>query len=322
MAHELSIRKNGFVEMAYAGDVPWHSLGNPMNKGEPLEKWVEKSGMDFLIKRTRVRYGEGENTRIVDDSHILFRSDTKDFLGIVSSKYKVVQPIEVLEFFRDLTEENGFELETAGTLFGGKKFWALAKVGDNAAVNATFTGKDVIKPYLLLSTSCDGSMPTIAKFETVRVVCNNTLSMALSHKDKANTFTLSHRCKFNDAHVKDQLGIATDQFAKFMKATRQLANTPMNNYDATAFVGSLLIDTKTVTKDDVVTSKAFKSIMQLFENGKGNHGETAWDLLNGITEYVDHGQNAKSDSHRVNNNWFGKGDDLKTVAFEKLLATV
>ncbi|MFX9212966.1 DUF932 domain-containing protein, partial [Acinetobacter baumannii] len=61
------------------------------------------------------------------ENKVLFRSDTQAPLSVVSQRYQVVQPQEILEFYRDLTEVSGFELETAGVLKGGKKFWALAR---------------------------------------------------------------------------------------------------------------------------------------------------------------------------------------------------
>src|SRR6202044_3294118 len=91
--------------------------------------------------------------------------------------FKIVQPGAVLEFFRDLTAAAGFTLETAGTLFGGKRFWALAAIGETASIADP---ADKMKGYLLLSTACDGSMATEARYTTVRVVCNNTLSSARS----------------------------------------------------------------------------------------------------------------------------------------------
>ena len=76
----------------------------------------------------------------------------------MSSRYQVVQPKAVLEFYRDLTEISGFELETAGVLKEGKKFWALAKTAKETALK----GNDVVKGYILLATSCDGTLATTA----------------------------------------------------------------------------------------------------------------------------------------------------------------
>lgn len=82
-------------------------------------------------------------------------------LSVVSNRYKVVQPHEVLHFYKDLVSAGGFELETAGVLKGGRKLWALAKTGHEARIK----GNDRIKAYLLsLATSCDGTLCTTAQF--------------------------------------------------------------------------------------------------------------------------------------------------------------
>lgn len=93
---------------------------------------------------------------------------------MVSQRYKVVQPREVLEFYRDLSEVAGFELETAGVLKAGRRFWALARTGKSTALK----GNDTVHGYLLLATSCDGTLATMAIPTSVRVVCNNTLAVA------------------------------------------------------------------------------------------------------------------------------------------------
>lgn len=315
MTAELTERKNGFIEMAYCGDVPWHGLGQELTAGAGIDQWITQAGMEWLIKRSRVRYGSGDAMRIMDDQHVLFRSDTKDALGVVGAKYQVVQPREMLEFFRDIVSANGFQLSAAGTLFGGRRFWATASIGEGACI----LGSDKVEGFLLLTSSADGTLATTAKFTTIRTVCNNTLSMALSAKN-ARDVKISHRTSFDARAVKAQLGIASSSFGDFVEASRKLALTTVNMKEAGKLTADLLTETKTVTKEDVTASGGYKTILSLFDHGKGNHGETAWDWLNGVTEYVDHVQRAKSDSHRMANSMFGRGDALKTVAFERALA--
>ena len=319
MAHELTQRKDGFVEMAYVGDACWHGLGQELVQGASIEQWKVQAGMDWRIQRSKVRYAVSRESSSMflemPEQHVLFRSDNQEALGVVSSKYNVVQPGECLEFFRDIVGNNGFELHTAGTMFGGRRFWALASIGENACV----MGQDKIEGYLLLSTSADGTLATTAKFTTVRVVCNNTLSMALSAKD-ARDIKISHRTSFNADAVKQELGIVRGAFGQFMNASKRLALTTVSRKDAQELTAALLTDSKTVSKADVTASGGYKTILSLFDHGKGNHGETAWDWVNGVTEYVDHVQRAKTDSHRMANSMFGKGDALKTMAFERALA--
>lgn len=327
MSHELTIRANSTAEMAYAGAQPWHGLGQQLVKGATVEQWTAAAGMDWLVKRSRVRFGEGANQQIMDSRHVLFRSDTKAPLGVVSPQFKIVQPAEVLEFFRDLTSGAGFELESAGTLFGGKRFWALANIGEAAIIG----NADMIGGYLLLSTGADGSLATTAKFTTVRVVCNNTLSMSLSSKGKSD-ITVTHRANFKAANVKDQLGIARGKFGSFVSAMRDLSKVRVSSYLADKLTMQLLapqlvvgeVTTTPKQLDEVRASKVYQSVIKLFNGaGKGSQltgaAGTAWGWVNAVTEHVDHHAAARSSDNRINSAWFDKGDDLKTRAVELAL---
>lgn len=322
MSHALTQRKDGFVEMAYLGETPWHTLGQQLTEEEAShidDRAVQKAGMDWLAKRSRVRFGEGENQQIWEDQHVLFRSDTKEPLGIVSPSYEIVQPRECLEFMADLVGEAGFKLDTAGTMFGGRRFWALASIGEKACIVGN---SDQVGGYLLVTSSVDGTLATTIKFTTIRVVCNNTLSMALNSKDAGKLVKVSHRTEFDHAKVKAQLGIAHGAFGSFIAASRKLAQRPISTMRAAEMTEQLLVESRTVTKADPRTSKGFENIMALFDHGKGNSGETAWHWVNGVTEWVDHVQRAATPSHRFNNSMLGKGDELKTQALEMALELV
>ena len=163
--------------MAYVGQTPWHGLGNPLGKRQSIDVWAKQAGMDWDIRETPVRYMTRGNDVLGEimsfpEQKVLFRSDTNTPLSVVSNRYQVVQPREILEFYRDLTKVSGFELETAGVLKGGKKFWALAKTGQDSALK----GNDVTNGYILLATACDGTFATTAQFTSIRVVCHNTLA--------------------------------------------------------------------------------------------------------------------------------------------------
>lgn len=314
----ITTRKNGFAEMAYVGDTPWHGQGQQLTAGAPLEVWKHEAGMDWELKRSRVRFGDGQ---LFDQHHVLFRGDTKAPLSIVSPKYQIVQPGQVLEFFRDLVELQGYALTTAGTLFGGKRFWALARVSADEAV----AGQDAVGGYLLLCSSCDGSLATTATPTTVRVVCNNTLTMALGGATKA--VAVRHTSAFDAGAVKAKLGLARGAFAEFMTAARQLAKTPVTKAAAGKFLERLLVDTKTVFTEDVTKSRQYQAILALFDGegrGAGLPGAegTAWGLLNSVTQFVDHQARAKTVDARLASAWFGRGDALKTAAAQRALALI
>lgn len=113
----------------------------------------------------------------MSDRFVLARSDTQAALSVVSGDYQVVQPKVVLEFYRDLVEQRGYPLETAGALAGGRKVWALARTGPVAGV--ADDAADKLGAYVLLATSCDKTLATTVTFTSVRVVCQNTLSFSV-----------------------------------------------------------------------------------------------------------------------------------------------
>jgi phage/plasmid-like protein (TIGR03299 family) len=341
MAHELTTRADGFTEMAYTGEKPWHNLGQQLTAGASIEEWQAAAGLDWRIQRSKVRYFASRDESVqleLPEQHVLFRSDTHAPLGVVSDKYKVVQPGAVLEFFRDLVSGSGFELSTAGTLFGGKKLWALARIVE---AHAEIGAGDHVGGYLLLATSCDGSTATTGKFVMERVVCNNTLTIAMGEHGKA--VKMSHRMAFNADAMKTQLGVASASFTGMVGNMRALAKVKVSRplaeqivrgllrpseakavpvTDAAAFIAKL-----TAPADDVRAPRGEADILRLFAGAaKGSHLPgvmgTAYGLLQACTEYVDHHATAKSDSHRMNSAWFNGGDDLKTAAFDKLLALV
>jgi phage/plasmid-like protein (TIGR03299 family) len=126
MSHDLAMFQ-GRHAMAYVGDVPWHGLGQRLDPDQPIDTWVKAAGLGWNLERRPVLYESNGRQMVMDDRDVLARSDTGEGLSVVSSGYKIVQPREVLEFFRDLVALRGYKLETAGALAGGRKIWALAQ---------------------------------------------------------------------------------------------------------------------------------------------------------------------------------------------------
>ncbi|MBR8403928.1 DUF932 domain-containing protein [Burkholderia cenocepacia] len=314
--------------MAYVGQEPWHGLGNKLAPQQPIEVWADRAGMNWSIESSEVRYVSGSSgigsIHAFPDQKVLYRSDTKAPLSVVSARYQVVQPREILEFYRDLTEVGGFELETAGVLKEGRKFWALAKTGQTGMLK----GKDHVKGYLLLATACDGTLATTAQFTSVRVVCNNTLAIALG--DGTGVVKVPHRSQFDATAVKRQLGIAVSSWDAFMVRTKAMAERKVTDSAADAFFRRVL--TYTVTNPSerdgmAVNERAVRAVGELYAGrGKGaqllSASGTAWGLLNSITEYVDHHRRARSDDHRRDAAWFGQGALIKQKAWDEALKLV
>lgn len=312
-------------QMAYVGVTPWHGLGSRLSPKQPLETWQHEAGMDWQIRESPVHFkadaiGHLGSIHTFPEQKVLYRSDTKAPLSVVSSRYQIVQPREVLEFYRDLTEVSGYELETAGVLKGGRKFWALARTGQSIALK----GNDQVNGYLLLATSCDGTLATTATPTTVRVVCNNTLTIALDSTAKA--IKVPHSTRFDPQAVKKQLGIAVSQWDSFMHRMRMLSERKVQWHEAMGFFMSVLCDASPNSPLPAVlpNEQALRKVQSLYEGeGRGSTltsaQGTAWGLLNAVTEYVDHKRRARSNEYRMDSAWFGQGAHIKQRALEAAL---
>ncbi len=317
MAHELTIRANGFTEMAFVGATPWHKLGQQLDQDATFDQWRVAAGMDWTIEQTPAQFtAPNGELQTVPERFVQYRSDTLAPLSVVSTRYKPVQPAEVLEFFSDLVENSGFRLHTAGTLFGGKRLWALAETGKFAEVSKG----DGIGGFLLLSTSCDKTLATTARFTTVRVVCNNTLGMATANGADCVSFT--HATKFDADLMKAKLGAAVESFGAFMEMSKFLQRQRLQEAQAKTFLARIL-DAPYTEENVPQESREFKRIMDLFNGeAKGTEvaGGTKWGLLNAVTEYYDHHRPSRTDDARLNSAWFGKGDTMKSRAVAVLTA--
>ena len=317
MAHEIDM-SNGQANMAYVGETPWHGLGQQLKPGATIEQWRKAAGMNFSIYTSPVQFESPEaagDPMTFDGHNVLYRSDTKMPLAVVSDKYQVVQPKEVLEFYRDLTVGAGFNLETAGVLKGGKKYWALASIGKEAKIL-----DDQIKGYLLLGSACDGSMATTAMFTSIRVVCNNTLGFAMNEADSGKAkavVRINHRTSFDEAKVKAQLGLAANSWDSFLHNVNVWTKTKVDLVQAQAYFDKVASYT-TTEGEEKVSERTSKYLMELFAGGgKGSDLKsadgTAWGLINAVTEFVDH-HRGRSNDVRIDRAWFGDGIKTKELA--------
>ena len=307
--------------MAYVKETPWHGLGNKLGENQPIEVWQEEAGMNWQIKESEVLYsvseGIGLHVKANADSKVLYRSDSLEPLSVVGRRYKVVQPREVLEFYRDLVSAGGFELETAGVLKRGRKLWALAKTGQEVMLK----GGDQVKGYLLLATACDGTLATTAQFASVRVVCNNTLQMAVGNAKGA--VKVPHSTVFDPVAVKQELGLGITAWDQFMDFVKALTDRKVHRIEAMNFLVDVLGD-PTLPLAEQPNQKALQGVYGLFSgngigSGMASASGTAWGLLNAVTEYVDHQRRARSNDYRLDSAWFGRGAGIKQKAFETAL---
>lgn len=355
MSHMID-QTTGKDAIAYVGKTPWHGLGQQLRPGAPIEVWTEEAGLDFVVERAPVMFHraptklelevdpslEGEKEVSFKGRDVLYRTDTGAPLWVASKSYNIVQPSEVMEFFAKLVDIGGFELETAGVLSEGKRIWGLARVNDGAPV----VGQDVVRPYVLLATSYDGTLATTAKFTAVRVCCHNTLTMSVGSANyetglvagKAEDDTqgravsslvrIPHSTTFDPDAVRKQLGIVKDVFERWLVESAMLAEKTISDEQFDLFLENLLqpMQPKTVHGRPAKPARECKPFARIKEIYSGNliGGDLAgesnrWRALNAVTQFVDY-ERGRTANSRLDGAWFGVGDTIKSKAFELLVS--
>jgi phage/plasmid-like protein (TIGR03299 family) len=318
LAHEID-SSTGKDAIAYVGDTPWHGLGEKLPEGKPIEVWVKAAQLDWDLMRLPVHYVVDGILRTMDDRFALVRSDTHTALSVVSGDYHIVQPMEVLEFYRDLVSSYGYTLETAGALDGGRKVWALARTGKTAVIDDRKERSDKVAAYVLLATSCDKTLATTAAFTSIRVVCQNTLFFAMGDikTQKRPQVKVPHTVRFDAQRIKTELGAIDKAWTAFIADVTKMAAHPMQKEEVKSFFENIL----GAKEGKPLYGKAlreFNTLMALFQNAPGQEFATAkgtlWGAVNAASYYVDHARPGVV-GNRLNSAWFGTGCVLKDKAW-------
>lgn len=311
--------------MAYVGQVPWHGLGNEVSEDITLEEFQKQAGLDWTVSKRPVWYPRHDGG-LIDSAtfknRFVVARDTDDKpYSVVSDRYKPVQPKEIFKFFEDLLHMHNMKMHTAGSLSDGQRIWCLAQTGDAHKV----MGVDQLDSYLLLSTSYDLTLSTLAQFTSVRVVCNNTLQQAL--KDTAGRVTIPHIKEFNAEDIKSQLGIGREQWSVFTGVIDLLARTKIDAAKAADVVNKVFkmpdeMEKRTLDPDRIHVA----NIIEMFKSEqfigsdltRDGTDQTMWGLMNCVTEYVDFRKKACNQGNRLNSAWFGDGAGYKATALNEL----
>jgi len=331
MSHEIDT-STGKAGMAYAGEMPWHGLGENISPNSSLEVWAAAAGLEWEAVPCPLQTvcTDDEQTHDLDGIEVpshraLVRSDTNDVLSVVSKGYKPVQPSEVLDFFSNLVEglDSDFTMETAGSLNGGRKIWALAK--SNGGFNLSKAER--MEQYLLMATSFDRSLPTVGMLTSVRVVCANTLKVATDNKN--GQIRITHNRRFDPEKVKEQLGL--DKWTAFAENCKRFADTSLTEDQYTKFLAECIAESNPHREaedylDSGLDDDRFKELLDISKSGPGQNLDTSkdtlWGAVNAVTHWVDHRIGSKSQDNRLNSAWFGRGKRVKDFAYNQALQLI
>lgn len=324
MAHELEQLNDGTFSVLRAEDseTHWHRLETIIPTNAPFDAWLNSPVFDWEIQRSKVRYATSRDPDAamseMPAQHVLFRSDKKTPLSIVSEDYHVVQPRQVLEFFKDFCEKNHLTMDTAGYIRGGVKFWALASTGNAFSVGA----KDLVKQYVLLASSCDSSMATTGKHTSLRVVCSNTFHASINNGETA--VKVRHSRDFSETRMAVDLGLMDDDFAHMGRTANEMATFKLPVVDAITWFAELVSGRINMEVDEVTDianrSRVFKSLWNSYTTAPGNE-PTLWGAFNAVTHNVDWVK-GRSPSTRFDTAQFGAGAALKQAAWEKAVSVI
>jgi phage/plasmid-like protein (TIGR03299 family) len=309
--HELNFN-NGKASMMYVGDAPWHNLGVKLDQPATAEEAVISAGLDYAVVKKPLHAVINKRQHVlVANNFATLRTDTNQVLGVVGERYTVLQNREAFTFFDALTGTGEAIYETAGALGNGERIWILAKLPGYIKVH----GKDIVNKYLLLCNSHDGSSLVRAKLTPIRVVCKNTLSLALSGTEEVRIrHTPSSVEKLEEAHK--LLGLTNQLYEQLDFIFNRMALKKVTDKQLLEYIKKLIpsTDAENQTRTENIRSK----ILELHESGQGaNLGRgTLWGGYNAVTEYTDHILHSRDQSRRLHSAWFGGGERLKMKAFE------
>ena len=330
MAHMIT---DGMI--SFSGKTPWHGLGTRVDPNSTPEAMLKAAKLDWTVALRSLAVStdvvdpaDGTTKQVWRHSPMagfkgVMRSDTNECFAVPTRRYQPVQNIEIARFFHDYADATSCELQVVGGLEGGRKVWALAKVSADyqvtakaSAMDAAFSGRDgapvqegqdIQLGYVMLATSHDGSLRTIAMGTSIYVVCWNTMSAALSRsfggnsygdtgrgpkKDAAATFALKHTSKFDDTAKRQAVrtvGLVKEQLQATANMADQFARVQLDDKGRIEFVRRLIGD----HKDYVEYQPAYADESQLRDYIAANPGA----LLDAIVE--DSARDDKPNSNSV-----------------------
>lgn len=297
--------------MAYAGEVPWHGLGVQVSNDLTPQQMMEKASLDWDVKKYAT-YTEFKGKRVPLEKKALIRMSDGKVLTEVGPDWNEVQNADAFQFFYDFVLAGDMEMHTAGSLKDGRLIWVLAKVKESFDL----FGGDKVDSYLLFSNPHLYGKSIDVKFTPIRVVCNNTLTMALNTKNKVS-YTQSHRTIFDPEMVKETMGLASEKFSKYKEMAEFLGKKKVTAENLLAYFDDVFPRTsgKKEVKEAADLSRNAKLCVDVLEKQPGaNFAEGSyWQAFNAVTYVTDHLQGRNADN-RLYSNWFGSNEARKARA--------
>jgi phage/plasmid-like protein (TIGR03299 family) len=329
MAHEIDLT-TGKAAVFVTGEPAWHQLGRVIENAATSAEAIGLAGLDWRVEQWPVRAFDPDNNATeagIPAFVANVRTDTQAVLGVVGKRYRVFQNREAFDFMDALVGDRLAMYETAGSLHGGKRVWMLARIPKEYRAGSD----DLIKPYVLLTNTHDGSQALRMIPTTVRVVCQNTLNLAMRYAG-AEGLTISHhpRLESRIAEARTKLGIIAARFDQFDEELHAMLARQLNVSEAQAYFRDLAgvgagvqTERQKKAREDV-----YGKMLANFDNERNTlRGitHTPWAAYNAVSEWADHqrkyrGTNpADKLNRRLDSVWFGTSHQIKQAAYQGAL---
>ena len=320
MAHNLFSRR-----MAFVGELPWHRLGTKVAPDVTSEQMLRAANLDWSVHKvpaTGARPIKWQAGTQLYDRYFLQRDPVEKeeigpVLGVVGAQYEILQNSEAFRFFDPFLEAEHAHYETAGALGNGERVWVQARLKHPIEV----TTGDAVDRFILLSNSHDGKGSVSVRFTPVRVVCQNTLNLAL--EDGSQIVKIRHSKNMRDRLADQQVGylleIVEKTFKRAAEKFRTLAQTPATRDMREKFLEAMFPISPSQEKKRE-TPKWWQAIDDVLDDPDATTPEsrdTMWGLYNAVTRAEDYRETTEATPDaRLERVWFGRGADLKVRALQ------
>ena len=273
--------------MFYTRTAPWHGLGTRVEEAPGSKEALEAAGLNWQVIQKEICTQDG---RIIPGFRANIRDQDQRVLGVVTNRYKVVQNEEAFAFTDQLLGE-GVTYETAGSLQDGRRTWILARLPQRYIISG-----DEITPYLVFMNSHDGTGAIKAAMTPVRVVCQNTLNLALATAKRSwsTNHTGDIRGKLKDAeqtllyagHYMTELGKAIDQL-------NQLRLSDQRVYEYIDELFPIMEEATEMQKKNIVRLRDDVKLRYFEAPDLRNTGKNAYRFINAVSDFSTHAKPLK-----------------------------
>ena len=305
--------------MAYAGQSPWGDIGTQVSNDLSPQQIMEKADLNWSVDKVKT-YADYQGEKIPTGLEALVRSSDNKILTQVGKNWEPCQNETAFEFFNEYCLEGGMDMESAGSLKGGKMVWALAKIKESFDV----VKGDQVDSYLLFSNPHEYGKSIDVRFTPIRVTCMNTLAMAIKGS-AVNGMKVNHRKAFDPQIVKETMGIAHEKFEQYKEVAKFLSKKRFDSQSLIQYYNEVFPrtykgkDEVIVSAYDDLTTNGQKAFDVLQSQPGANFAQGSWwQALNSVTYLTDHVMGREADS-RMTSSWFGANANRKAVAVSKAI---